>query len=191
MMVAAPPAPVHWTTYVQTFAVIASTIGTFVYVWFTYHIMKWAVGEGKSAVKLAEHQIQNHQSRLLAGSQQLLLPLFAIVRQTKKHYTISDMAEILSASDLFFKRLDEMLAKGEVSVAMVVSSTGVRENLRVARNIYSQLLETPTESDECRQYLLEGEAVLSRLIEAAISLIGVIASEVDKLVRPFLTRPSH
>ncbi len=190
-MVAAPPAPVHWTTYVQTFAVIASTIGTFVYVWFTYHIMKWAVGEGKSAVKLAEHQIQNHQSRLLAGSQQLLLPLFAIVRQTKKHYTISDMAEILSASDLFFKRLDEMLAKGEVSVAMVVSSTGVRENLRVARNIYSQLLETPTESDECRQYLLEGEAVLSRLIEAAISLIGVIASEVDKLVRPFLTRPSH
>jgi hypothetical protein len=33
------PDPVRWTTYVQTFAVIASTIGTFVYVYFTYHII--------------------------------------------------------------------------------------------------------------------------------------------------------
>lgn len=46
-------APVHWTTYVQTIMVVLSTIGTFVYVWFTYHIMKWAVGEGQAAIEQA------------------------------------------------------------------------------------------------------------------------------------------
>jgi hypothetical protein len=47
-------APVHWTTYVQTFAVIASTIGTFVYMWFTYHIMKRAIDQGRAAMRMAE-----------------------------------------------------------------------------------------------------------------------------------------
>src|SRR5436309_12730553 len=52
---AAPVVPsVHWTTYVQTFAVIASTVGTFIYVYFTYHIMKWAVGQGAAALNLSK-----------------------------------------------------------------------------------------------------------------------------------------
>lgn len=63
MMVAAPPAPVHWTTYVQTFAVIASTIGTFVYVYFTYHIMKWAVGQGKATMKAATLTLEDERLR--------------------------------------------------------------------------------------------------------------------------------
>ena len=31
--------PVHWTTYVQTAMLVLSTVGTFIYVWFTYHII--------------------------------------------------------------------------------------------------------------------------------------------------------
>jgi hypothetical protein len=52
-------ASVHWTTYVQTFAVIASTIGTFVYVYFTYHIMKWAVGQAKANIELQKLSIES------------------------------------------------------------------------------------------------------------------------------------
>jgi len=58
MLIAAPRPPVHWTTYVQTFAVIASMVGTFVYVYFTYHIMKWAVGQGQAAVEVSRLTIE-------------------------------------------------------------------------------------------------------------------------------------
>jgi len=63
MLIAAPPATVHWTTYVQTFAMIASTVGTFVYVWFTYHIMKWAVGQGQAAVEVSKLTVEEAQLR--------------------------------------------------------------------------------------------------------------------------------
>lgn len=58
-MAVAPPAPIHWTTYIQTVAVIGSTIGTFVYVYFTYHIMKWAVGQGRAAIRAAEVTVED------------------------------------------------------------------------------------------------------------------------------------
>lgn len=64
LTVAPTPPQVHWTTYVQTFAVIASTIGTFVYVWFTYHIMTWAVGQGKASVELSEVSVEELRRRL-------------------------------------------------------------------------------------------------------------------------------
>jgi len=54
--------PVHWTTYVQTFAVIASTIGTFVYVYFTYHIMKKAIDQGRAAMRMAEFTLASSAS---------------------------------------------------------------------------------------------------------------------------------
>jgi hypothetical protein len=54
---------VHWTTYVQTFAVIVSTIGTFLYVWFTYHIMKWAVDQGKASIEVAELTLRQEKER--------------------------------------------------------------------------------------------------------------------------------
>ncbi len=62
-MAAPTVAPVHWTTYVQTFAVIASTIGTFVYVYFTYHIMKWAVGQGQAAVEVSRLTVEEARLR--------------------------------------------------------------------------------------------------------------------------------
>ncbi|HXH93562.1 MAG TPA: hypothetical protein VNN25_18415 [Thermoanaerobaculia bacterium] len=60
----AAPSPVHWTTYLQTIMVVLSTIGAFVYVYFTYHIMKWAVGQGKASVELAEISIEDTRRRL-------------------------------------------------------------------------------------------------------------------------------
>ncbi|HYK01321.1 MAG TPA: hypothetical protein VE974_06165 [Thermoanaerobaculia bacterium] len=54
---------VHWTTYVQTVAVIASTIGTFLYVYFTYHIMKWAIDQGKVSVQQTELAIAEMSER--------------------------------------------------------------------------------------------------------------------------------
>jgi hypothetical protein len=60
------PAPVHWTTYVQTFAAIAAAIGTFVYVVFTYHIMKWAIGQGRSAAKMSDLAMAQELDRRFA-----------------------------------------------------------------------------------------------------------------------------
>ena len=54
---------VHWTTYVQTFAIIASTIGTFVYVYFTYHIMKWAVAGSQATMDVAKMSLSRHSSQ--------------------------------------------------------------------------------------------------------------------------------
>jgi hypothetical protein len=62
MMEAAPPL-VHWATYVQTVMVVLSTIGTFVYVYFTYHIMKWAVGQGKASMDVAQLALREDRER--------------------------------------------------------------------------------------------------------------------------------
>jgi hypothetical protein len=52
MMQAAQP-PIHWTTYAALIVSVLSVVGTFVYVWFTYHIMKWAVRSSAAATKMA------------------------------------------------------------------------------------------------------------------------------------------
>jgi hypothetical protein len=43
--------------------VVLSTIGTFVYVYFTYHVMKWAVGQGQAGIKLSELAIAETERR--------------------------------------------------------------------------------------------------------------------------------
>jgi hypothetical protein len=44
---------VHWTIYAALIVSGLSMVGTFVYVWFTYRIMKIAVGQGKAAVEVS------------------------------------------------------------------------------------------------------------------------------------------
>jgi hypothetical protein len=62
------PTPVHWTTYLQTFAGIASTIGTFVYVYYTYHIMKRTVDESAARRAAVDDKVRSLLVEILLAS---------------------------------------------------------------------------------------------------------------------------
>lgn len=66
-MIAAPTAPVHWTTYAALIVSVLSMVGTFVYVAFTYHIMKWAVGQGQAARDVAKLSSEQEANRRLVA----------------------------------------------------------------------------------------------------------------------------
>jgi hypothetical protein len=130
MMIAAPAAPVHWTTYVQTFAVIASTIGTFVYVYFTYHIMKWAVGQGQAAIdqmRRKQSLIDTYVQGTLAGD---LFRLFAFSPRLDGVSTEEYMAELLRLEAM----LTPMLINWEHLLEQEIS-TSLREPLMQACSV--------------------------------------------------------
>jgi hypothetical protein len=53
----------HWSTLAQGLFAFLTFLATVVYVGFTYHIMKWAVGQGKAAVRAAGVTVEEERRR--------------------------------------------------------------------------------------------------------------------------------
>jgi hypothetical protein len=53
----------HWSTLAQGLFAFLTFVATVVYVGFTYHIMKWAVGQGKAGIELANLTIADAKRR--------------------------------------------------------------------------------------------------------------------------------
>jgi hypothetical protein len=128
------PPTVHWTTYVQTGMVVLSTIGTFVYVWFTYHIMKWAVGQGKATVELAEVSVDDLRRRL------------AVVDSATANGVLQDTFHLGAIlGKLKHAGPDELLAvvtSSENEISEFLSGWEARSNEPMAVNV-RQLLSVP------------------------------------------------
>jgi len=52
----------HWSTLAQGVFAFLTFLATVVYVYFTFHIMRWAVGQGKAAVRVAEFTVAGHEN---------------------------------------------------------------------------------------------------------------------------------
>jgi hypothetical protein len=115
MIVATPPSPVHWTTYAALTVSVLSTIGTFVYVWFTYKIMKSAVDQGLSAATVSKLTVEDAQLQRAAMDDKvkdLLLEIHVMCAFAGVGGNYAYLAdEILSVPriEAFLSRLDEVI----------------------------------------------------------------------------------
>jgi tryptophan synthase alpha subunit len=126
-------ASVHWTTYVQTFAVIASTIGTFVYVYFTYHIMKWAVGQGQAARDVAKLTSEQEANRRFVAMDRVATFCEETRRVTIDYVYLTCVAFHTELPTLI-ARTKELSAGIEVLLALEISLT-TRRKLLAMRSV--------------------------------------------------------
>ncbi|HYK01344.1 MAG TPA: hypothetical protein VE974_06280 [Thermoanaerobaculia bacterium] len=88
--------PVHWTTYAALIVSVLSVVGTFIYVWFTYNLMKLAVGQGRSATAQANVAVFDHvarQSSTLRRIREYAMELMAEAEVTLGFMNRGDLSE--------------------------------------------------------------------------------------------------
>ena len=128
---------IHWTTYVQTFAAVAATIGTFVYVWFTYHIMKWAVGQGKAGLAIARNTLEQQRAKKFV----LLRDLEAWVKELPRpaaNEAISwqEAQGVLTAWGTIIGRINECLTNGDLPITFGVALEDIQSRYTRAGELW-------------------------------------------------------
>src|SRR4051812_20690597 len=74
----------HWSMLAQGLFAFLTFLATLVYVGFTYHIMKWAVGQGKASVALAQNALTKGRSQRFSNLRRLDAILTGIPRITSQ-----------------------------------------------------------------------------------------------------------
>lgn len=181
-------APVHWTTYVQTFAVIASTVGTFVYVYFTYHIMKWAVDQGRASIEVAELTLRQERERRRRTLESWLYKLRAV-----EHNLILWRAEYGNTQPITFSSvssvaLDRVHEVGIALSELITEAPEGHESLKYATSLLVALEESCQKARKAEDEATMTQAHAAALLQSA-GLFGQLFSAQQEVSAELLGLP--
>jgi hypothetical protein len=169
----------HWSMLAQGLFAFLTFLATVVYVGFTYHIMRWAVGQGRASIQLAETTQKREQEREGVIEQETITFLAQALRTKYECMKRSverpdDMREVERA-------VDDIVKRGE-RVRELNTSSVVREGVRSVLRDFEALRvhavsETSLDSDRMKERQQRFTWVLEALEEGVYRTRDLIIPE--------------
>jgi hypothetical protein len=179
--------------HVALVAQILGTAGTLVYVYFTFQIMKWAVGQGKKSIELAEWHIEEAKNRRAAFESRVhafVVERYFYVLQLLRQYRTAKLLENAYEDDGVMKEV----SRGWDEISEVEMPLATREAVEAANDALKglALLVVSRRVEDALDEELLRAGIISQLYKAGSSLLKAmkpgVANAIDDLL-PLMAGP--